>query len=121
MPLNNPPIGYSKVKIETKAMDQATGDVAYTGYGFRPTGIILLAYRDVTRFSIGSSEPALAEKCLYTDGVEPKGGGNMVYLGVAATNQAAVVKTYDPDGFTLTWTKTGLPTGTASLHVFAFL
>lgn len=111
-----------KVKLETRDMAAESGDVSYTGYGFQPSGLVILASLGITG-SIGSSEPALAEHCIYNYNVTPplKYGANVVNVSAGNSDrQAAVVKTYDVDGFTLTWTKTATPTGTATLHVFAF-
>ncbi|GAI27525.1 unnamed protein product, partial [marine sediment metagenome] len=59
MPLNNPPmIPGVKVELETRARDAAGGDVSYTGYGFRPMGLIIHA-SDLCS-SIGVSEPGLS-------------------------------------------------------------
>ena len=66
--------GGIKVKLETRDMTAASGDVSYTGYGFTPTGIIITATTATTAGSVGSSEPALAEHC----------------LAVASTNEADV-------------------------------
>ncbi|GAJ02838.1 unnamed protein product [marine sediment metagenome] len=112
-----------KVKLETRDMTAASGDVSYTGYGGQPTGLIILA-RVGTPFSIGSSEPALAEHCfalMAKPAITPSSQVSIIYLyTVDIKHQAAIVKTYDVDGFTLTWTKTSDPTGTANIHVFAF-
>lgn len=111
-----------KVKLETRARDGASGDVAYTGYGFTPVGLLIIAVDDgLYGASIGSSEPALAEHCIYLKGVVPTAVANIIYIGGDANHQKAVVKTYDADGFTLTWTKGANPgAGTINMHVFAF-
>lgn len=38
----------------------------------------------------------------------------------SGATQDAIVKSYDAGGFTLTWTKTGLPTGTGNLIFLCF-
>lgn len=112
-----------KVKLETRNMAAAIGDVAYTGYGFRPTGLIILSVL-VDRGSVGSSEPALAEHNLYGGTTAGQSSFSAYICSILTSNinnwQMAVLKTYDADGFTLTWTKGGTPTGIAQLHVFAF-
>ncbi len=112
-----------KVKLETRDMTAGSGDVAYTGYGFQPTGLLILAVLANTAFSLGSSEPALAEHCMdIRSSATPDINADwMLQLVPSGGNyQVCVVKTYDADGFTLTWTRGGSPTGTANLHVFAF-
>lgn len=110
-------------KLETRDLTAGSGNVAYTGYGFRPTGLIITADRTTTAMSIGSSEPALAQQAMIIKvNVTPDiKDGNIVWVEQAAGDyQQAVVSSYDVDGFTLTWTKQGNPTGAADLHVFAF-
>ncbi len=110
-----------KVKAETKDMTAASGDVSYTGYGFTPTGLIIFAYVASNRGSIGSSDPAKALiSFTLVSTTFTLGNSVIVYLNLAVGRQDAIVKSYDADGFTLTWTKTGSPTGTGYLTVFAF-
>jgi hypothetical protein len=41
-------------------------------------------------------------------------------VAVATNNQTADIASYDSDGFTLSWTKTGSPTGTATVQIMCF-
>lgn len=110
-----------KIKLETRDFTAASGNVSYTGYGFQPTGLIIFSYR--IGLSIGSSEPARGIKCLYEDW-DGSLGHSITYIiyipQSAAQVQRASVASYDVDGFTLTWTKDGEPTGTGTFTVFAF-
>lgn len=122
MPLNNPQAAFTTcVKLETRVGDAASGDVSYTGYGFTPRGLSIQAESTVGS-SIGTSEPALAEHGLHQTGTMIYRVDEVVHIGGnAAVYQKAVVKTYDADGFTLTWTKNGAsPATLINLHVFAF-
>jgi hypothetical protein len=104
----------------TRVLTEASGDVAYTGVGFTPSAIIFFvvigggslgrwglsdgvrhgaAYR-VSGATTIISDTDVAILCDLS-------GGN---------SQSAVVKSFDADGFTLTWTKTGSPTGTAIIY-----
>lgn len=111
-----------KVKAETRDLSAESGDVAYTGYGFQPTGLIIL--QASSTWSIGASDPAKGMFCYYKTTTDPWHGVCTSHIirhhWDAATSQVAIVKSYDADGFTLTWTKAGSPTGTANLIVFAF-
>ncbi|GAI28627.1 unnamed protein product, partial [marine sediment metagenome] len=111
-----------KVKLETRDMETASGDVTYAGYGFQPTGLIIMGYLAGNPPCVGFSEPALAEFGLFYNEVGEAGGEALISKLYAAefARQEAVVKTYNADGFTLTWTKSGTPTGIATLYVFAF-
>ena len=116
----------NKLKTETRDMTAASGDVAYTGYGFQPTSLIILANVSTSISSWGFGDVNLAEMCLRAR----NSGGSPVFSIVTTTivdltdagtgdAQTAVLKTLDADGFTLTWTKTASPTGTATLIVLA--
>ena len=111
-----------KVKAETRAMDAASGDVAYTGYGFQPSGLIIFAYFSVALGSIGSSNPAKLCLCAYRRATTywQNDATNIVFVYAATYSQSALVKSYDADGFTLTWTLVGTQAGTIYLTVFAF-
>ena len=118
----------TKLKNETRAMDAATGDVAYTGYGFTPRGLIIFASYvggQDGRVSLGFGDNALAEMCFYSTRTAII-GFSLSYTVIAwiaesdTLDQRAVLKTLDADGFTLTWTRTGATAaGTANLIVFA--
>jgi len=101
----------------TRAMTGASGDVAYSGLGFKPSLII---------FSGGVSTKAIATYFGYSFGANKYAMWNYTYVTASAVafnvsycivlaeaagqQQNAVVKTYDADGFTLTWTLIGTPT-----------
>ncbi|MCK9461455.1 MAG: hypothetical protein M0R80_17635 [Proteobacteria bacterium] len=90
----------------------APTDVSYTGVGFIPSSIKCIGVRDGTLYrSNGFSDSAKANHCTYQSAAN-------VYYDIAALTsysdqaswaQSAVVKSYDADGFTLTWTKAGTP------------
>ena len=116
----------SKIKAETRDMTAASGDVAYTGYGFAPKGLIIYSIYGTsgTRTSFGFGDSSLAETCLWTGAT----GGSFTLSTTtiielwesAGVTQSAVLKTLDAAGFTLTWTKAGSPgAATANLLVFA--
>lgn len=116
----------SKIIIGTRDNTAASGDVSYTGVGFTPTAIICMANIDnsgVTAYwSMGVSDSSVAEYGMeYADDERNFQRANIAYIQPSLGNaQTAVVKTYDADGFTLTWTKTGSPTGTTNLTFLCF-
>lgn len=125
MPLNNPFSGVlPKVKNETRLMTVASGDVAYTGYGFQPSALLILAENTSSGGSIGSVAPSLDEVTLYDVGdhsVQSNYSFLIALYESAVNYQTATLKSFDSDGFTLTWTKGGTPGGTtAHLIVIAF-
>ncbi|GAH96219.1 unnamed protein product [marine sediment metagenome] len=124
MPINNP-LGQplqTFSKAETRDMTLASGDVAYTGYGFKPTALIInTGSWHTSGASWGTAASDKAATCTWQDHA-----GNVVFSTnivdvtvEAGKTQRSIVKSYDPDGFTLTWTKVGLPTQTLYLQCLA--
>lgn len=113
----------SKVITATRDLTAATGNVAYTGVGFTPTSIMAIAYVEAgVTSSTGFADSAKAGGAIgpYTS-FAMTGGNYLIYaLTSAGVNQTAVVDSYDADGFTLTWTKTGSPTGTLNIKFICF-
>lgn len=114
----------SKVKAETRDMTAASGNVAYTGYGFQPTALlILIELNAASPISIGFSDSAKALGAFVFPyyGLWEALAGRIISLDTASGAYQIVftLVSYDADGFTLTWTKLGNPTGTANLLVWA--
>lgn len=112
----------SKVITATRDLTIASGDVAYTGVGFTPTSIIAVGTVNGTTLPINwgfvdSSKTAgnigLAHDSNYY--INLNGATLFIVDQGASTNQSVIVKSFDVDGFTLTWAKTGSPTGTFSM------
>jgi hypothetical protein len=107
----------STMKLVQKTYDMAvtSGAVAITGVGFQPTAIIAIAGENTgDSQSWGFSDPTPDAMSIFRRYDEGSGHstGNMVYLLQAdGKSQVAAVTSYDSDGATLTWTKTGAPTG----------
>jgi len=113
----------SKIITGTRDMTAATADVAYTDVGFTPTSIIAIGAIDSSlSFAIGFSDSTKAGRNLFQYAANQLyNTGGLIEIAVSSGNvQAAVIKTYDADGFTVTWTKSGSPTGTAILNFLCF-
>lgn len=124
------PTGNMQTKVGNFTYDvsTATGDLAITGVGFKPKAIILIgigASATTDKISWGMADGALTEKTM----VEQTGPTYVVntskifsfyHYGGAGNYVQGVLKTLDADGFTLTITKTGTPTGTAAFIYLAF-
>jgi hypothetical protein len=116
-----PPVAMqSKIIASTRVLTAASGDVSYTGVGFQPSVIIAFSADPVNSWhGIGFSDSA--KNCYSMIWYGQYNAGQMsavlinAYEGSGAW-QTCIVKSYDADGFTLTWTKTGSPTGTPSLY-----
>jgi len=108
------------VKTETRAVNGSSGDVAYTGYGFTPTALIIF-YTESAYSGNGISFTSPSKVSVgWFDNYADSWGAYVVYCQYSSNYQSSVLKTYDADGFTLTWTKTGSPaTGTITFTVIA--
>lgn len=116
----------TKVKLETRDMTAASGNVAYTGYGFRPKALIIFAIRAQATlpFSIGFGDSAFANRIIniYTADQMWQVQAIIQLCDPAdyTKRQTAVLASLDVDGFTLTWTKSGVTAaGTAQIIVLA--
>lgn len=102
----------------TRDVTATSGDVAYTGVGFTPRQIVFicsLALND--NFSWGFDDGAAAYCTSQTEvGGSAASGLSIILRPTAGTQQSAMVKSLDSDGFTLTWAKSGTPpAGTATI------
>ena len=120
----------SKLISATRDMTAATGDVNYTGVGFQPTAIMAIA----TTGTSGAA-PAIPAALGFADSAGGEVAINtavtasfciegsyllLLYTTNTSTFQHVVLKNFGVDGFTLTWTKGGSPTGTANLAFLCF-
>jgi hypothetical protein len=127
--INNPsaPV-ISKAGTATRDLTVASGTQAITGMGFKPstcffngtTSGALGAYTTLFGFSSSTTAGAVlayAGTTLITTVI------NTVLIANDATNangQTAVMTSYDTDGFTLTWTKNSVPTGTFTFNYLCY-
>ena len=121
MPLQNPHQNVVASGSHTRAMTAASGNISYTGYGFKPTSIIVSAHVDNASGSMGMMINSGLENCIFIQGLDPRvADGQVVRAGSAADGQNAEFVSYDDDGFTLSWSKYGAPPGTCTMRVIAF-
>lgn len=103
----------------TRDLSTATGSVAYTGAGFKPTAIIIISggngATDYTSVGLADSSLSAGSTSHFGAGVS-YASSSIVTVGVSGTNQQATVASFDSDGFTLSWTKNGSPTGTVQFY-----
>ena len=107
----------------TRDMTAATGDVSYIGTGFTPTAMIVFAsVAGTTSWFIGAAGSNRTGKGLANVG-NTAYGDQIVAINLqtgGSDHQKTTVKSWDANGFTLTWTKTGTPTGTGYISVICF-
>lgn len=112
----------------TRDMTAASGNASVTGVGFVPKAIFMIANVNGTaRASWGftTGTPAGQNVSIFDDSGDAADTyaiavNNAVYLETGgANNQKLVLASFDSDGFTVTWTKTGAPTGTGTIMYVA--
>jgi len=105
----------------TRDLTSISADVAYTGVGFKPSAII--AFSAVGGFLGIGMDNITTKGTGYLYGTTPVYEiGSSFLLKLIYTSgdyQTAIVKTFDADGFTLTWTKTLSPSGSFSIYYLA--
>lgn len=116
----------SKLISLTRDMTADSGDVSYTGVGFKPTSIIFFAEDSVENIAcaswgfVDSSTTSRGIHQAFNNQYFPT--NNVInLLPDTGDSQIASVKSFDTDGFTLTWTKTGSPpAATANIYAICF-
>ncbi len=108
------------VKAHTRAMAGGSGSEPYTGYGFRPKVVFIMANFGA-QVSWGVDN-GTTFKCIYDingTGLTWEGSYSVELNDGAGNSQVAKVSSFDADGFTLIWTKAGAPSGTGNFVVLA--
>lgn len=127
---STPPTGSTakyKVGQFTRNVATASGNAAVTGVGFKPKVVIFLSsINGGTGNSVGFDDgtTAVLQLIFNSGGVANYSinGASSIFAinDVTITNfNAAAIFSLDADGFTIAWTKTGAPTGTASMFYMA--
>jgi hypothetical protein len=101
-----------KVGNFTRSQSASGGDVAYTGVGFQPKAIVFCWGVDATSslgigFSDGTNHGAATQAT--TGNVRVQQSYCIQTLDTTTWEEDALVKTFDSDGFTLTWSNGGSP------------
>jgi hypothetical protein len=109
----------------TRDMTAASGDVSYTGVGFKgSSGIFISAIDGTEVVTIGVVSGTTNYSLNY-----PKSGGanwnaSSSLINARSTSgnvtQNAIMKSWDSDGFTLTWTLTNTEAGTLTAYYLVF-
>lgn len=111
----------------TRDLTVATGSVAYTGMGFQPTSCFSMGQvsQSITQYTtiIGFADSARTASDMNLQGSVTllTAGAFLVAADVTQVNlQSATITSYDADGLTLSWTKTGTPSGTFTFKIMCF-
>ncbi len=108
-----------KVGVFTRDISLASGTQAVTGLGFQPDVVIFMAALNTTTDTVSlGADGASGTGVIFQRGTSWLGSGSysIQLETTAGTNYySGYIFSRDSDGFTLSWTKTGSPTGTASI------
>lgn len=105
----------------------ASGTQAVTGVGFQPKGVIFLANQASSVEASWGLDDSETHRCLYDNDASSDGTYELSILqsitGVQGSGifYEGYVSSFDSDGFTITWTKTGATADTLTVNYIAFL
>jgi len=108
----------------SRTKTDATGTVPYTGIGFTPSYVIFFGFDNGnTEASWGFDNGSQKASSVYSGYASAYTGLDAYSIfshdGVSDEHKAAI-QSLDTDGFTLSWTKVGSPTGTFTVKFMAF-
>ncbi len=108
----------AKIITFTKDLAEASCDSVYTGVGFKPTLVFFFTQvRTGTWWAQGFfNELAIRAISKYNAGENWANKSDIEIIYSDGHKQNGVLKSIDSDGFTLTWTQTGGPTGSQSFY-----
>ncbi len=115
-----------KVGSFQRDVSLASGNQVITGVGFTPKAIIFIgtgAVGTTDKVNWCIATPVNYSLIQLTTDIGYRIGTNVAinfyHYGGAGNNTYALIASWDADGFTLTWTKNGSPTGTADILYLA--
>ena len=105
----------------TRDMTAATGSVSYTGVGFTPKALIVMSAVDGSAtaswtFITATTDGGIGQ--FASGGAFGSAAGVSIYADLS-NHQTGILTAFGADGFTLSWTKVGSPTGTAGAYYLA--
>ena len=102
----------------TRDVSLASGSVSYTGVGFQPSGGTFFAtVASTTTYSWGMDD-STHHSCIAHINNDTSDTWSSEAIAIepnGSNSQVGHVISWDTDGFTISWTKTGTPTGTARI------
>lgn len=125
---NGTPVGGTSYKVGSISRDTSTasGSVAYTGVGFKPKaihvfgGVVGTTKYTMNGFSDGTTQRGMADNGPVSAGTYDDTGALIYIINSSGGNfTAGTLTSFDADGFTVSWAKTGSPTGTAVIYYLA--
>lgn len=100
--------GIGKTGTFNRTSGAPSGNVSYTGVGFKPSALILIGGIDTVNEKCWGFGTAAAGRNLYSDAANANTSSANTFHFVRLTDtQDATIASMDSDGFTLAWTRTG--------------
>ena len=109
----------SKIVSATRVISTATGTQAITGVGFTPKLIIALGMVSSTLTRCTGMSTGLVDICnsIFGTGAASQSASLLTFAVDPSNYSIGSVQSYDSDGLTISWVKTGSPTGTANFYL----
>jgi hypothetical protein len=111
----------------TRDLTSVSGPQAVTGVGFKPSYVIFHSVLQGTQATSWGMDtgPSGQSECIRGNGTTDENfytSTQSIYVPVAngSTGQFGNISSFDSDGFTITWSKFGSPTGTATILFTAY-
>ena len=113
-----------KVGQNTRDSSLATGTQAVTGTGFKPSSVLFFSsFADSDNAGWGlddGSNRKLVQMVGNFSGFRSSAGASISATIDNSNFQLGSIQSFDSNGFTISWVKTGLPTGTVTFSWIAF-
>lgn len=127
MLMYGPPKVGAKTVSFTRDTSLASGTQAVTGVGFIPRAVILLAGLNTgtAQVSVGMDE-GVTPACMFNNSNNTAdtwgitASQSITFIQSGAAVYEGKISAFGADGFTITWTKTGTPTGTNTVVALCF-
>lgn len=107
----------------SRDMTTASGSQAVTGLGFKPSMVIFFAVGSGNQVSYGVDDGGgINANCIYylsSTSANIYGGQSIGLYTSVGVEYSGKISSLDSDGFTINWTKSGSPTGTAYIIYLA--
>ena len=109
-----------------RSVTSASSNQSVTGLGFQPTGIAAFTSIGGTDAASWGVDDGTTAKCIYqnnagTDLISNQSTLARMVTGTdGSTMYNGVIDSFDADGFTVAWTKTGTPTGDLYMNYIAW-
>jgi hypothetical protein len=117
--------GVSKILTFTRNLTTATGTQTVTGAGFTPSLVLFMAtISGVNTFSLGydNGSGAATSYCIQLNTATwvVTSNASIIITSGAGAFQVGFISSFNSDGFVVSWTKTGSPTGTGTTYALVF-